>query len=193
MDRLLSLPEVGKIVVAVDDQQMFARSVSSDIRVTTVTGSTTRSRSVLNALRHLAINDNPRVPVLVHDAARPCVRADEISKLIVETAASTDGGLLAIPVSDTLKRASEDGTVHSSVDRTGAWRAVTPQLFRLDVLIDALDRSHKAGVAVTDESSAMEYCGYSPRLVSCSEDNIKITRAADLVLAQAILEAQERE
>lgn len=193
LNRLLSMSSVNRIVVAVNDTAMYARYVPANPRVTTIEGGATRPASVGNALSLLAREGELNVPVMVHDAARPCVRITEITTLFSEAANSRDGGLLAIPVSDTLKRADTSNCVESTIDRTAAWRAVTPQLFRLDLLIDALERCHKAGIAVTDESSAMEHCGYSPRLIPCSEDNIKITQATDLKLAQAILEAQERE
>jgi 2-C-methyl-D-erythritol 4-phosphate cytidylyltransferase len=126
--------------------------------------------------------------VLVHDAARPCVREDDVGRLLMEASAA-GGGLLAAPLRDTLKRAGGDGRVDATEPREARWRALTPQLFRRGELTAALDAAAREGLAVTDESMAMERVGHRPLLVEGSETNIKVTTPADLLLAEYLLGA----
>jgi len=130
---------------------------------------------------------------LVHDAARPCVRHADIDALLAAVVGHADGGLLALPLSDTVKRADHNGCAEDTVARAGLWRALTPQVFRLAALRDALESAMRAGVEITDEASAMEYSGARPRLVHGHADNIKITVPEDLALAELFLREQERE
>jgi 2-C-methyl-D-erythritol 4-phosphate cytidylyltransferase len=120
---------------------------------------------------------------------RPCVSVDDICKLIANASASEAGGLLAMPVRDTMKRQDKDQRVSQTVDRTGLWHALTPQLFACGQLSRALETALAEGFLVTDESSAMEHAGHRPRLVQGREDNIKITRPADLRLAELYLKS----
>ncbi len=155
-------------------------------------GGEERCHSVLNGLRRLAaeVTDDPWV--LVHDAARPCLRAADLRHLILSLAGHDVGGLLAVPVSDTLKRADGAGRVRHTLDRNDAWHAQTPQMFRLAQLTDAMERALEAGHPVTDESSAMEFAGHRPLLVEGHADNIKITRPEHLALAGFYLRQQGR-
>lgn len=152
-------------------------------------GGATRAESVRNGLIAVAgrYDDNDRV--LVHDAARPCLSAAELSRLIDQAGTEDDGGLLAVPLADTLKR-GEDGRAGITLDRTGLWCAQTPQLFRFASLRAALSAVPLANI--TDESSAMEHAGHTPRLVPGGSANLKVTTPGDLVLATAILGAQRR-
>jgi 2-C-methyl-D-erythritol 4-phosphate cytidylyltransferase len=129
----------------------------------------------------------PQDWVLVHDAARPCLSGADLARLIDALGQDPVGGLLALPVQDTVKRAGADGRVECTVERRDLWRALTPQMFRLQHLRAALEDAHRAGVYVTDESAAMERHGHRPRLVAGSADNIKITSPGDLALAEQIL------
>ena len=129
--------------------------------------------------------------VLVHDAARPCVRPRDIAGLIARVTASGIGGILAEPVVDTLKRATTQGLVAATLDRQRLWRAQTPQMFRLDQLRQALRDAARAGRSVTDEAAAMEMAGYPVQLVAGSPRNVKITVAADLELATWYLERRD--
>jgi len=124
--------------------------------------------------------------VLVHDAARCLVRAEWIDRLIDVCADDTVGGLLAMPVADTLKRETA-GRVLKTLPRDAVWQAQTPQMFRLGPLADALEDS---GSNATDEASAMEWQGQSPRLVPGSSENFKITQPEDFALAEAVLRAR---
>ncbi len=157
-----------------------------------VGGGATRAATVLNGLKAMreqqpggaALTDW----VLVHDAARCLVTPEQIKALINECRHDAVGGLLAQKLPDTLKT-ERDGRVASTVDRSDKWLAQTPQMFRIGALIDALQQ---AGDAVTDESSAMEAAGLSPRLVSGSAQNFKVTYPEDFALAEAIFERRRK-
>jgi 2-C-methyl-D-erythritol 4-phosphate cytidylyltransferase len=125
--------------------------------------------------------------VLVHDAARPCVAVDDLNRLIALAGAHPVGGLLASPVSDTLKRANAAGEITETVPREGMWRAQTPQMFRYETLMHAL----AASPDVTDEAQAIEALGMSPLVVTGSARNIKITLSEDAELAAYYLSQQE--
>jgi 2-C-methyl-D-erythritol 4-phosphate cytidylyltransferase len=116
----------------------------------------------------------------VHDAARPNLARGDLDNLLAVLAEDPVGGLLAVPARDTLKRAGPDGRVRETVDRSVIWQAYTPQMFRLAPLQHALADARVAGVAVTDEASAMEWAGLAPRLVEGRADNLKVTRPEDL-------------
>ena len=144
----------------------------------------TRAQTVLAALQTLQPLHAPDTWVLVHDAARPCLSRTALDHLIHTLQDDPLGGLLAIPLNDTLKRQNDHhACVAATLDRTGLWLAQTPQMFRLGSLIEALC----AHPAATDESSALEAAGYAPRLVMGESTNLKVTWPADLRLAQAIL------
>ena len=128
--------------------------------------------------------------MLVHDAARPCLESADVAALIAALEAGASGAVLAAPVVDTVKR-ERDGTVCETVDRSGLWRALTPQAFALGELERALEEAARANVSVTDESQAMERQGVRPVLVQGSPFNMKVTRAADLPVAARILQSAE--
>ncbi|HET9105922.1 MAG TPA: 2-C-methyl-D-erythritol 4-phosphate cytidylyltransferase [Steroidobacteraceae bacterium] len=150
-------------------------------------GGQERSHSVRNALAALAERASPEDWVLVHDAARPCLPRSDLDRLLAELADHPVGGLLATPAADTLKRAEASREVQQTVDRAGLWRALTPQMFRYGRLCEALDRAHAAGRLPTDEAQAIEWLGERPRLVEGAAANLKITSAADLAIAAALL------
>ena len=155
-------------------------------------GGAARADSVRNGLRAMAdqLGDIANDWVLVHDAARPCLSAVLLDKLLQELAEDAVGGLLATPVADTLKRA--DDALHSvaTVPRAGLWQAQTPQMFRHGVLLNALMAADAR--TVTDEAGAIEALGLRPRLVASDASNLKVTYPADLQLAEAILRAREK-
>ncbi|WP_297528977.1 2-C-methyl-D-erythritol 4-phosphate cytidylyltransferase [Thiohalobacter sp.] len=155
-------------------------------------GGAERADSVMNGLAVLAAHADTDDWVLVHDAARPCLRRGDVERLIEALRDDPVGGLLAVPVRDTMKAADEGGRVAETLDRSRLWHALTPQMFRLGALRDALQAARAAGRAVTDEASAMEAAGLAPRLVEGHADNIKITRPEDLALAEFFLRAQGR-
>lgn len=182
----------GVVLVLARSDAEFARlPLARHPRIVTAIGGTARAESVLAGLS--AVAERTRafrdVRVLVHDAARPCVTYAEIERLQDE-ADDRSGGLLALPVTDTLKR-GQQGRVAETVDRAFYWRAQTPQLFRLDLLMAALRDCAEHGLEITDESGAMERAGYRPRLVRGLESNIKVTYPEDLRLAEFWLAQQE--
>jgi 2-C-methyl-D-erythritol 4-phosphate cytidylyltransferase len=148
-------------------------------------GGPTRSCSVFNALMALRSHAQDDDWILVHDAARPCLSATELDRLFAALNDDDIGGLLALPVTDTLKRADEHDRVASTASREGLWRALTPQMFRYRLLVEALHRARTD--AVTDEAAAVEKLGLQPRLVAGAATNIKVTYAEDLVFAQIVL------
>ena len=126
--------------------------------------------------------------MLVHDAARPCLTLESLARLIDELVDDPVGGLLAVPVADTLKRSDGDQRIAATVERDGLWQAQTPQMFRHGLLRQSL-----AGkFAVTDEASALEAAGFRPRLVRSDATNLKVTFPADLRLAELILQEGRR-
>lgn len=192
--RLASHPAVARLVVAVSpgDARFDALRSRLPPRLEVVAGGAERCHSVLAGLEALAADAPPGDWVLVHDAARPCVRHADLSRMVAALAADPVGGLLAAPVRDTLKRSGANGAIVETVDRSALWHALTPQMFRLGALREAIRAALADGVVVTDEAQAMERSGHSPRVVAGAHDNLKITHPEDLALAALILEAQQR-
>ncbi|XZG69450.1 2-C-methyl-D-erythritol 4-phosphate cytidylyltransferase [Chitinibacteraceae bacterium HSL-7] len=149
-------------------------------------GGDTRAESVLNGLQFLAAAYPADSWVLVHDAARPCISPSLVSGMIAELKDDEIGGILAVPVADTLKIASTDQRIAHTQPRAGVWQAQTPQMFKLGPLADALVAG--MGPDITDEASAMEKQGLAPRLVHGSPQNIKVTYPQDLALAELMLD-----
>ncbi len=187
LEAFISHPLIESVIVAVSDTDGFwpELPVSRHPKIQTAKGGLERCHSVLNCLEHLQTIAGSDDWVLVHDAARPCLIKDDIDKLICGLS-DTDGGLLALPVRDTMKRA-ENSFVKETVNREGLWHALTPQMFRLSELQQSLNSAVTRGDMVTDESQAMEKAGYKPRLVKGRPENIKITHRADLALAELYL------
>jgi len=150
-------------------------------------GGPTRSASVANGLAAMASCVDLGDWVLVHDAARPCLPVEDLRRLLDETAEDPVGGLLGAPVADTLKRADGDARAAETVDRTGLWQALTPQVFRMGMLLQAMESARAARLDPTDEAAAVERLGYRPRLVLGSRSNVKITYAEDLRVAARLL------
>jgi 2-C-methyl-D-erythritol 4-phosphate cytidylyltransferase len=192
---LLAHPDCAGIVVALaaDDKQWRALELARDPRIATTVGGAERSVSVRHGLRELRDRAGQNDWVLVHDAARPCLSPHDLQHLIDTVQADEVGGLLAAPVSDTLKRSDGTGRIAATVDRTELWRALTPQMFRFGLLDRALDEAVLRRIDVTDEAQAVELLGSRPRLVAGSADNIKITVPEDLARAEHILAMMERQ
>ncbi len=148
-------------------------------------GGPSRAASVLAGLQSMRGDVDARDWVLVHDAARPCVTRAMVDRLIDEVGEDDAGGILAIPVVDTIKRGAGDGRIVETLPRIGLWAAQTPQMFRHGMLCAAL--SNALLDAVTDEASAMEASGRQPRLVLGAADNLKVTLPSDLALAERML------
>ncbi len=192
IERLAAHPRVAGLMVVIaaeDDRWPGIRDCAGKPVLTTI-GGAQRSDAVLAGLRALHGKVRADDFVLVHDAARPCVPAQDISRLI-ELGVPAGGALLAAPLRDTLKRADPEHRVAATEPRAGLWRALTPQLFRLGQLVAALESARQAGIEATDEAMAMERAGHRPLLVEGAESNIKVTTPADLALAEFILSRQQ--
>ena len=196
LERLCAHPRIRGVLVGVSEhdhhwQAFIPILVRLPKYLGKYTGGETRAHTVLNGLKELAKHAKPDDWVMVHDAVRPCVRHADLDKLIAAVGADEEGGLLALPVSDTVKRADMEGRIIATVERAGLWRAATPQMFRIGKLRNALEAGLKHGDKITDEASAVEAAGGHPRVVACHGDNIKITVAEDLYLAELILKQQQ--
>ncbi len=190
LQAIFSEPVVDGVFVAVAaDDHLFAEYCRYASEVTQIAGGPDRARSVLNVLNHLIAHYSADDWVLVHDAARPCICADRLRRLVQTVSEQHRGAILATPVVDTLKHA-QDGRVTATVDRSNLWQAHTPQIFRLGELHHAIGLGLQQNFVITDEASAMEYAGIPPIIVPDSRNNIKITEADDLALAEWILAAQ---
>ncbi|WP_087668301.1 2-C-methyl-D-erythritol 4-phosphate cytidylyltransferase [Caballeronia humi] len=184
------------VVLAPDDSHFDARRFAGLRFAVKRCGGATRQASVyngLNALVEFGAKDHDWV--LVHDAARPGITPEMIRQLIGELKDDAVGGILALPVADTLKRIEAEGTAHEegriarTESRNGLWQAQTPQMFRLGMLRDAIQRARQDGHDLTDEASAIEWLGHAPRLVQGSLRNFKVTYPEDFALAGAMLGA----
>jgi 2-C-methyl-D-erythritol 4-phosphate cytidylyltransferase len=195
LNTLLACEQLAGVVVALhaEDRRAAALPVFSDPRVRRVTGAEQRSGSVLAGLEALGETAAPTDWVLVHDAARPCLRQADLRHLMATIMSGDAGGILAEPIRDTVKQATGGGTVERTLDRAILWRAQTPQMFRLAQLRDALREAVEQGREVTDEASAMELAGHPVRLVAGSSGNIKVTVPADLPLVAWYLEQRALE
>jgi 2-C-methyl-D-erythritol 4-phosphate cytidylyltransferase len=181
----------GVLVTAPGDRRWQRLPKTLRRGLVTATGGPTRALSVLNGLRAL-VTAAPEDWVLVHDGARPCLPRADLLALVAQCRGDPVGGLLAVPVTDTLKQADDDGRVQRTLPRERLWRAQTPQMFRHGRLTQALTQALAEGFEATDEAAAFERMGQKPRLVEGSPCNLKVTHPADLPLAGAALRAQRR-
>jgi 2-C-methyl-D-erythritol 4-phosphate cytidylyltransferase len=191
MERLLALPNIAGIylVLNASDTHWDELPLAKNNRIHRVDGGAERCDSVLNALKHMQKIALPDDWVLVHDAARPCIHARSILQLVDQVKDHAVGGILGVPVSDTLKQV-DNSVIHSTADRRFLWQAQTPQMFRVGLLSNCLQRALSEGKVITDESSALESYGYQPLMVQGRSDNIKITRPEDLAIAAMLLQHQ---
>ncbi len=200
IDVFASSPRIDGLVVVVAPSDLrieeLVEQANPDSRVTVVReGGATRADSVFNGLAALAGIAYDDDWVLVHDAARCGITSELLDRLIDAVGDDPVGGLLALPVDDTLKREDATGadvrsgiaTVATTVDRGGLWRAQTPQMFRYRMLVDALVSAQATGIAVTDESSAVEALGRRVMLVRGSPSNFKVTTPDDLAMMELLL------
>lgn len=190
LEVLTSLDFLEKIVLVLHpDDNYFSEKMSADFPdVLQVEGGEERQHSVSNGLNFLKTLASDDDWILVHDAARPCVKAEDIHKLINELEDNPVGGILASRVRDTLKQADNSLRVKSTLDRNNYWLAATPQLFRFKLLLDALNSVKASNQIATDEAAAIEALGLPVKLVEGHRDNIKITSSEDLALAEFLLE-----
>ena len=186
LNTLCSSPDISTVfVVLAPDDKLFHTydwSRFGDKLQPLFCGGERRSDTVLNGL--IASELEPDDWVLVHDAARPCLTQERLAKLIAELRDDAVGGILAVPVADTLKRADDMGRIARTEDRAGLWQAQTPQMFRAGLLAQALQSAPQ----VTDEASAIEALGLHPKLVPGEPTNFKVTYPQDLLLAELLLQ-----
>ena len=184
---LLAASEIEAVfVILAPDDEAFRRhdwSAFGDRLAPLYCGGASRHDSVLNGLFAASSTVDPEDWVLVHDAARPCLAQDELRRLIDAVSREETGGILAVPVADTLKRADADQRILATESRDRLWAAQTPQMFRHGVLLRALEQTEN----MTDEASAIERMGLRPMLVESRATNLKVTYPADMALAELIL------
>ncbi|MEH6501076.1 MAG: 2-C-methyl-D-erythritol 4-phosphate cytidylyltransferase [Pseudoalteromonas distincta] len=183
LDCFLGQPGLNGLVVclAEDDAWWPTLACATDQRISRAVGGVERADSVLSGLHKLAeLGAKDADWVLVHDAARPHLASTDLHKLLDSLREDPVGGLLAVPVRDTLKQADAQGRVTATPDRSAFWQAYTPQMFHLGTLRQALTDALASGALITDEASAMEHAGFAPRLIEGRADNIKVTRPEDL-------------
>lgn len=192
---LSSLPQLKQITVVVHPDDKHWPKINIDNltgKIETVVGGDERNESVLNGL--LSLDAAPEDWVLVHDAVRPCASLLDIQHLIKAVTESGDkhrGGILATPIANTIKRVNKVNEIECTVDRANLWNALTPQMFPYSDLTEAMQSALRLKLPITDEASAMEHAGHQVKVVPGSSHNIKITRQADLELAELILRLQE--
>ena len=198
LERLAQISSIESLAVGISATDQYWPDILAEHQsaagklIETYVGGDERANTVLNGL--LALEDRAKDNdwVLVHDAARPCVRVSDINLLLAWVSHDSLGGLLALPVADTGKRANEEMKSVETVPREHLWRALTPQVFPYGKLKSALQHALHDSVAITDEASAMEYAGSQPLLVKGHSDNIKITHPEDLKMAELLLSIQEQ-
>lgn len=179
-------PSITRVYVVLSQEDVRWPGCDDDKVSVLHCGGETRAQTVLNGLDAIAGDMGAGDWVLVHDAARPCLSPALLDRLLQELSDDPVGGLLALPVADTLKREGADGRVQCTEPREGLWRAQTPQMFRYALLRDAL---RAMGTSIpTDEAQAVEFLGHAPRLVLGDGHNIKVTYPEDLVMAGLILD-----
>ncbi len=190
LERLAACPSIAGLVVVLPPEPPPLRGTAVGGKpLRAVQGGASRALSVRLGLSALPDDYEPERPVLVHDGVRPCVQPAVVERLIAEVGADPAGGLLALPLGDSLKREAE-GRVEASVARSGLWRAQTPQMFPLRTLLGALELPGAEEAA--DEAEAVSRLGLRPQLIPGAESNLKITRSEDLGLAEAVLGWQEQ-
>jgi 2-C-methyl-D-erythritol 4-phosphate cytidylyltransferase len=188
INRLLSVKHIDTLIVALHPEDLWFEQleVASHDRIQTVIGGDSRAESVINALK---LCDKSHW-ALVHDAARPCVRKEDVETLIYHCHTMlSGGGILAVKVVDTIKQSSiaQPLLINNTVDRSGLWHALTPQMFKVGELLKAYQSALSEGYTLTDEASAIEHDGLPVQLFESSKENIKVTHPEDIALASFYL------
>ncbi|KEY91098.1 2-C-methyl-D-erythritol 4-phosphate cytidylyltransferase [Candidatus Photodesmus blepharus] len=188
VEKLLSHQCINKVVVAIADFDPYYSSLFmvTNPNIIRVAGGKKRVNSVLLGIKHVQEYQLSEW-VIVHDAVRPCIQLSDIDKVIASALKHDVGAVLALPVRDTIKRANKEQNIRYTVNREKLWHALTPQMFKVEILLHALNNALDSGAVVTDESSALELLGKQPALVLGRTDNIKITYVEDLNLAKCYL------
>lgn len=184
-----SHPHIEKVIVVLHakDHWWPSLQLSHPETVLTAIGGKERVHSVLLGLDFLSEIADKNDFVLVHDAARPCLQLSDMTKLMTELKNHSVGGLLGLPIVDTVKRVNKNSDVLETISREQLWRAQTPQCFRYHLLKSSIEKALSENIDMTDESSAMEYAGLEPKMIVGDVRNIKITFLEDLALAEKVL------
>ena len=193
LDRLLSFKQIGGVVLVLREEDRTWQTLNYQSRkpLITATGGEERQHSVFSGLLKLLEIETADPLVMVHDAVRPLVSHQDLERLIKSAKHNPAGAILGVPVSDTLKRQDDHANIAETVERSGLWRAFTPQLFRAKLLLKSFEHVSKNNLPITDDAAAIEALGMRPALVECSAQNIKITHPQDLELATQIMLQQQ--
>ena len=189
LDRIDKLEFLAGIIVVLSENDSWWQALNLNFKNTlvTTTGGNERIHSVLNGLQSISQQARESDWILVHDAVRPCVSLKDIHKLVETLSDSDTGGLLVTPVTETLKKLTDDSMVDMTVPRESYRLAATPQMFRYGALRSALERALEDNIEITDEAHAVEHAGHTIQCVQGGAENIKITHKEDLLLAEFFL------
>ena len=188
INKFVKLDEIHEILVALNPDDEFWQKLNfSHPKVKTINGGPERCYSVNNALEELSGRAENGDWILVHDAVRPCISDFDLNKIIEIVHDEDVGGLLACPILDTIKKVGDNLDVLKTIPREGLWSAMTPQIFRYELLKKALNAVLNSARSVTDEAKAIELIGLTPKIIEGDKTNIKITHPSDMVLAESII------
>ncbi|MGP1930525.1 MAG: 2-C-methyl-D-erythritol 4-phosphate cytidylyltransferase [Arsenophonus sp. ET-DL12-MAG3] len=190
---LLKQPRISKIIISLNKNDIFFNqlAISKNKIIKTVIGGNQRANSVLIGLNYLS--DNLQLDscwVLIHDSTRPCLHQSDLNNIIcfIDNNKFSYGGILAMKVRDTIKRSFKGKIdISHTIERNELWLALTPQFFPLELIKNCLTQALTKKAIITDEASAVEYCGYHPRLLEGRVDNLKVTHPEDLMLVEFYL------
>ena len=188
INKFVKLDEIHEILVALNPDDEFWQKLNfSHPKVKTINGGPERCNSVNSALEELSGRAENGDWILVHDAVRPCISDFDLNKIIEIVHDEDVGGLLACPILDTIKKVGDNLDVLKTIPREGLWSAMTPQIFRYELLKKALNAVLNSAQSVTDEAKAIELIGLTPKIIEGDKTNIKITHPSDMVLAESII------
>lgn len=187
INTLLLHPKIKKVIVVLNKHDIFFKNLSlyKNKRIITVIGGKTRTQSVFLGIKE-AIKIKIATWVIIHDAVRPFINIEDISRLLSIIKKSSIGGITAVPVKDTIKY-SKKNIIQYTINRNYLWIALTPQLFPINLLFNCIRKTINNNFFITDESSALEYCGHYPKIVIGKNYNIKITNKDDLKFAKIFI------
>ncbi len=198
IERMLQIDSIRSIVVPIarSDKRWQSLPIAKNPKITTVTGGKERCYSVMHALDYIKLQGaSDHDWVLVHDVSRPCVSVERVNTLLKTVCQSKRsnifGGLLGVPIRDTVKRVNALQVIKETVDRSELWLAHTPQIFRFHILYEAMQKAILENVLVTDEAAAVERLGYYPTMVKDNEENIKLTYPEDISIITECLTRQQ--
>jgi len=190
IDNFISRKEIQNICISISESDNYWSTlpISKNKKIITTVGGNERYESVYNGLRALQDKANDDDWVLVHDAVRPCLKKSIIDRLITDISSHDVGGILALPCFETMKRVNNSNEVEETINRETIWRAQTPQVFKYQKLLLAIEKVINENIFITDEAMAMELSNHKPIVILGDENNIKITHKTDLKYLELFLE-----